>query len=76
MNSLIRNSVVWIATVIVCFLLYWTAARTNLHFMQPLLFLGYVALAAMAITALLCWEFVLAARQDDTRTKPQISQEN
>ena len=76
MNRTTRNMIVWAGTVAVCLVLYWTAARTNLHFIRPLLFLGYVAVAAAAITALVCWEFVAAAREIERSTQSKMREEN
>ncbi len=71
-----RNMIVWVGTVAVCVILYWTAARTNLHFIRPLLFLGYVAVAAAAITPLLCWEFVAAPRESERSSQSKTREES
>ena len=76
MSPTVRNVVVWSGTLAVCLLLYWTSARPSLHFIQPLRFLACVALAAAAITALVCWEFVGSARRDERSPKTKTTEES
>lgn len=76
MNRTTRNIVVWAGTLAICLVLYWTAARTNLHFIQPLRFLLYVALAATAMTALICWEFIGSARERDQSPQSENTEES
>lgn len=56
-----RNFTVWAGVVAVCAALWFIAARTRLHFIDPTRFLIVVAIAAAVLTALLWWEL----RHDD-----------
>lgn len=76
MNRITRNAIVWAGTFAICLLLFWTAARTNLHFIQPLRFLVYVALAAIAMTALICWEFISSVRESERSLQSENTEEN
>lgn len=65
MTKTLRNLVVWIGVVAISLVLWYFSARVNLHFIDPMTFLGYVVTAAAAMTALLWWE-ISAGEDDDT----------
>lgn len=50
------NLIMWCAVLLVCGGLWFFGVRTRLHLVDPLSFIGLVAVAAAALTALLWWE--------------------
>ncbi|MCC7272654.1 MAG: hypothetical protein IT561_08300 [Alphaproteobacteria bacterium] len=50
------NLVVWCGVAAVAFMLWFFAGRTRLHLVDPLAFIGLVAVAAAVLTALVWWE--------------------
>jgi hypothetical protein len=50
-----RNLVIWVAVIVVAAALWFFAARTRLHLVDPLAFIAYVAVAALCLTALFWW---------------------
>ena len=50
------NAVVWCVVLLVVAGLWFFAARGRLHLIDPLAFVGVVAVAAAILTALLWWE--------------------
>ena len=58
MRSGSRNGVVWAVVVAIAAAIWFFAARTRLHFIDPVLFLVVLAIAAAGLTALLWWEIV------------------
>ena len=56
MKSGRRNWVVWGVVLAIAAAIWFSAARTRLHFTDPSLFLIILAAAAAGLTALLWWE--------------------
>ncbi len=50
------NAVVWCVVLLVAAGLWFFAARTRLHMVDPLSFIAVVGVAAAVLTALLWWE--------------------
>ncbi|WP_374446611.1 hypothetical protein [Stella sp.] len=50
------NAIVWSGVLLVVAGLWFFGARTRLHLVDPLAFVGLVAVAAALLTALLWWE--------------------
>jgi len=67
-----RNVMIWIGTAAIAFGLWFFAARTRLHLIDPLTFIGYVAVAALGLTALLWWGL---AAQDPGENAPDLEKE-
>lgn len=63
-----RNLIVWAGVATISVVLWYFTARVNLHFIKPMQFLIYVAIAAAAITALLWWEVVSSKGGDKENT--------
>ncbi len=64
MTRTMRNIIVWLGVITISLILWYFTARVNLHFIRPMQFLAYVAVAAAAMTALLWWE-VSSGRSTD-----------
>ncbi len=58
MRSGSRNVLVWAVVVAISAAIWFFAARTRLHFIDPVLFLVFLAIAAAGLTALVWWEIV------------------
>lgn len=67
MSCTMRNLIVWTGVVTISLVLWYFTARVNLHFIRPMEFLVYVAIAAAGTTALLWWEVALSkdGNEDD-----------
>jgi hypothetical protein len=50
-----RNLLIWAGVIAVVLGLWLFAARTRLHLVDPLTFIGYVAVAALCLTGLFWW---------------------
>jgi hypothetical protein len=67
-----RNLVIWAGVAVVVLGLWFFAARTRLHLVDPMTFIVYVAVAAACLAALFWWG--LAGRDDD-RNGPKGQEE-
>ena len=65
MTSCTRNLLVWAGVTAIALGLWLIAARTRMHLVDELSFLGCVAVAALALTALYFWD-VAAIHSDET----------
>jgi hypothetical protein len=63
-----RNLLVWAGSVAVALGLWVFCARTRMHLVDELTFIGCVAIAAAALTALYWWD--VAAGDDANATAP------
>lgn len=61
MNDRLRNRWIWAVCIAMALALWGFVARTRMHFVDELLFLGCIALAAAVLTALYWWD---VARSD------------
>jgi hypothetical protein len=58
-----KNLLIWLGVGAIVFALWYFAARTRLHLIDPLAFIAWVAGAAAGLTALLWWG--LAGKDDN-----------
>jgi hypothetical protein len=58
-----KNILLWVGVGAIALALWYFAARTRLHLVDPLAFIGWIAGAAAGLTALLWWG--LAGKDDE-----------
>lgn len=61
-----KNLLLWLGVGAIVLALWYFAARTRLHLVDPLAFIAWVAGAAAGLTALLWWG--LAGKDDDEKS--------
>lgn len=65
-----RNLLLWLGVAVIVAGLWYFAARVRLHLVDPLAFIGWVAVAAAGLTALLWWGLAGGSDDDMDSEKP------